>query len=89
MDLGQVKWSRGNYATEELSNLYTGDDVRVAKVLESVQRIVADPGRMRALGFCVSKDHAARFMARRFTGGWPREQEALPGTTLSMIELKP
>lgn len=77
VDLGQVKWSRGNYATEELSNLYTGDDVRVAKVLESVQRIVADPGRMRALGFCVSKDHA-RFMARRFTEAG-LESEALTG----------
>ncbi len=66
IDLGQVTWRRGNYVTEELSNLYTGDDIRVAKTLENVQRIVADPGSMRALGFCVSKEHA-RFMARKFT----------------------
>ena len=31
-----------------------------------IQRIVLDPGAMRALGFCVSKEHA-RFMARKFT----------------------
>lgn len=66
VDLGQIGWRRGNYATEELSNLYTGDDMRVAKVLESIQKIVAHPGKMRALGFCVSREHA-RFMARKFS----------------------
>lgn len=66
IDLAQVRWQRGSYVTEDLSNLYTGDDIRVAKTLENIQRIVADPGSMRALGFCVSKEHA-RFMARKFT----------------------
>lgn len=66
VDLGQISWRRGSYVASELSNLYTGDDLRVAKVLENVQRIVADPGRMKALGFCVSKEHS-RFMARKFT----------------------
>ncbi len=28
------------------------------KLLEAIQRIVLDPGAMRALGFCVSKEHA-------------------------------
>ena len=65
-DLRQLTWRRGGYAPEELSNLLTGDDIRVAKLLEAVQRIVLDPGRMRALGFCVSKEHA-RYMARKFT----------------------
>ena len=51
---------------EELSNLLTNDDLRVAKLLEAIQRIVLDPGSMRALGFCVSKEHA-RYMARKFT----------------------
>ena len=44
----------------------TNDDLRVAKLLEAIQRIVLDPGQMRALGFCVSKEHA-RYMARKFT----------------------
>ena len=44
-----------------------------ATLLEAIRRIVLDPGRMRALGFCVSKEHA-RFMARKFTRGRPRER---------------
>ncbi|MDQ2761210.1 MAG: histidine phosphatase family protein, partial [Actinomycetota bacterium] len=65
-DLSQLTWRRGGYAPQELSNLLTGDDIRVAKLLEAVERIVLDPGRMRALGFCLSKEHA-HYMARRFT----------------------
>jgi superfamily II DNA or RNA helicase/HKD family nuclease len=65
-DLSQLTWRRGGYAPEELSNLLTNDDLRVAKLLEAIQRIVLDPGLMRALGFCVSKEHA-RYMARKFT----------------------
>ncbi|MGH2893570.1 MAG: DEAD/DEAH box helicase family protein, partial [Solirubrobacteraceae bacterium] len=65
-DLRQLTWRRGGYASEELSNVFTGDDVRVAKLLEAIQRIVLDPGQMRALGFCVSIEHA-RYMARKFT----------------------
>jgi superfamily II DNA or RNA helicase/HKD family nuclease len=65
-DLRQLTWRRGGYAAEELSNLLTNDDLRMAKLLEAIQRIVLAPGRMRALGFCVSKEHA-RYMARKFT----------------------
>ncbi len=65
-DLSQLTWRRGGYAPEELSNLLTNDDIRVAKLLEAIQRIVLDPGQMRALGFCVSKENA-RYMARKFT----------------------
>ncbi len=64
-DLSQVTWRRGGYATAELSNVLTGDDARVAKVLRTVRDLVADPTAMRALGFCVSVDHA-EYMARRF-----------------------
>lgn len=65
-DLSQVTWRRGGYVAEELGNLLSNDDLRVAKLLEALQRIVLDPGSMRALGFCVSKEHA-RYMARKFT----------------------
>jgi superfamily II DNA or RNA helicase/HKD family nuclease len=64
-DLSQVTWRRGGYATAELSNVFTGDDARVAKVLRTVRDLVADPSQMRALGFCVSVEHAD-YMARRF-----------------------
>jgi superfamily II DNA or RNA helicase/HKD family nuclease len=63
-DLAAVTWRRGGYVTSELSNVYTGDDARVAKVLRTVRDLIADPSRMRALGFCVSIEHA-EFMARR------------------------
>jgi superfamily II DNA or RNA helicase len=65
-DLRSLPWRRGGYAPAELSNLFTGDDLRVGKLLEAIRRIVLDPGRMKALGFCVSKEHAA-FMARQFS----------------------
>lgn len=65
-DLRDVTWRRGGYAPEELSNLLTNDDLRVSKLLQAIRRIVLDPGAMRALGFCVSKEHA-RYMARKFS----------------------
>lgn len=68
-DLRAVAWRRGGYAPAELSNVFTGDDLRVSKLLAALQRIVLDTGRMRALGFCVSKEHA-HFMARQFTAAW-------------------
>ncbi len=64
-DLSTVGWRRGGYATDELSNVLSNDTLRVAKLLEAIERIVLDAGSMRALGFCVSKAHA-RFMARSF-----------------------
>ena len=65
-DLSAIRWSRSGYAIDELSNVLTGNDMRVSKLLSSLQRIVYDPGAMRALGFCVSVEHA-RYMARKFT----------------------
>jgi superfamily II DNA or RNA helicase/HKD family nuclease len=64
-DLSQVSWRRGGYVTSDLSNVFTGDDARVAKVLRTIRELVADPREMRALGFCVSVEHA-EYMARRF-----------------------
>jgi superfamily II DNA or RNA helicase len=65
--LEQLRWKRGRgYDASELSNVYTGDDHRVRLILQSVKDKITDPGAMRALGFCVSIDHA-EFMARRFT----------------------
>lgn len=65
-DLTDLTWRRGGYVTEELSRLYTGDEVRVRRLLDAIRKVVRDPGSMRALGFCVSRDHA-RYMARKFT----------------------
>ena len=65
-DLEHVRWKRGRgYDVAELTNVYTGHDARVRIILQALLDTVADPGRMRALGFCVSMDHAD-FMAQRF-----------------------
>ncbi len=64
-DLTQVSWSRGRYDEGALSRLYTGNDARAAIVIKEVRDKISEPRRMRALGFCVSVDHA-HFMADRF-----------------------
>jgi superfamily II DNA or RNA helicase/HKD family nuclease len=65
-DLSTVGFTRGRYDAGQLSRLYTGNDARALLVLKEVDRVVGEPNEMRALGFCVSVDHA-RFMAERFT----------------------
>ena len=65
-DLSQVPWRRSSgYETAELTDVYTGDDVWVGKVIEAVRRVVGEPRRMRALGFGVSIAHC-EFLAERF-----------------------
>lgn len=65
VDLSAVRWSRGGYDRAALERVYTGNDIRVAKVLEQLRRRVPDVANMRALGFCVGVEHA-RYMAERF-----------------------
>lgn len=64
-DLSAVQWKRGAYDSASLSNVFTGNDIRARLVLKSVQDKVPSPSKMRALGFCVSVQHA-HFMARYF-----------------------
>ncbi len=64
-DLSNVRWIRGKYDDQELSRLFTADDLRVRKILEAVHDYIVDPQKMRALGFCVSISHA-KFMTRKF-----------------------
>jgi len=65
-DLSALEWRRGGYVPSQLSSLYTGDHRRVDLILSELEKAVAEPLRMRALGFCVSVEHA-RFMAGRFS----------------------
>jgi len=63
-DLSAVTWRRGRgYDVASLSNVLTASDALARRVLEEARRRVDDLDRMRALGFCVSVEHA-RFMAR-------------------------
>jgi superfamily II DNA or RNA helicase/HKD family nuclease len=65
VDLSRVRWKRGGYDLTELGNLYTGHHARAALILSAIERTVANPRTMRALGFCVSVGHA-QFMAAEF-----------------------
>ena len=64
-DPSRIEWRRNGYATEALSNLYTADDARLRLILRELEGKVTHRSSMRALGFCVSVEHA-RWMARKF-----------------------
>ncbi len=57
-DLRNIAWSRGRYDIAQLTNLYTHNQVRFDKILLSMQEIITDLGTMKALAFCVSREHA-------------------------------
>jgi len=65
-DLAKVRWSRQGYQKDDLSTLYTGNELRVDLIVEQLRRRVVDPRSIRALAFCVSVEHA-EFMARALT----------------------
>ena len=65
-DLRSISWRRGTgYDVTELTNVYTALDARLSIILQALQDKVTDIAQMRALGFCVSIDHA-EYMSRRF-----------------------
>lgn len=66
VDLDHLAASKGRYRVRDLENVYTGDDLRVKLILHALEERLEDPRRIRALGFCVSVEHA-RFMARSFS----------------------
>jgi superfamily II DNA or RNA helicase/HKD family nuclease len=67
LDLTTVPWQRGiGYDVAGLTNLLTANDAWARVVLEQLDRRTDGPRRVRAIGFCVSVDHA-RYMARVFT----------------------
>ncbi|CAN5921290.1 DEAD/DEAH box helicase [soil metagenome] len=97
VDLTAVEWRRGGYQTSQLSDLYTGDDARTAKVLRALRDVVGDVDGMRAFGFCVSIAHA-QYMARKFneadvasaaiTGDTPAEERSATLQRLARGELR-
>lgn len=65
-DLTAVPFKRGRgYDIDALTNVYTANDVWARLVFDQLQQRVDDLAAVRALGFCVSVQHA-RFMARVF-----------------------
>ena len=66
VDYRQLPWQRGRgYAPTALTQLLTADDVWVRRIIQSLVDKLGDLSTIRALGFCVSVEHA-RFMARHF-----------------------
>lgn len=65
VDLTKVAWRNGRYDINELTNLYTAEDRRVAEILENCDKYLTDLHEVRALGFCVSQAHA-QYMAEKF-----------------------
>jgi superfamily II DNA or RNA helicase len=65
IDLDTVSWKNGRYESKELTKIYTKDDRRVAEILANCEKYLTDLNEVRALGFCVSTEHA-RYMAEKF-----------------------
>lgn len=72
IDLREVPWRRGHgYDLAALSSVYTASERWAREVIHQLGKHVADLHKVRALGFCVSVEHA-QFMARVFvTAGIP------------------
>lgn len=64
-DLEALQWRRGGYDFAQLTTLYTGNDARTRIIIDQLRDKITDVGTMRALGFCVSVEHA-RYMAEKF-----------------------
>ncbi|MDK2962431.1 MAG: hypothetical protein PWP20_1557, partial [Eubacteriaceae bacterium] len=69
IDLDSVRWRRGGYDQQELSNLYTMDLLAANRrgdlIIESLNKYVTDLDEVRGVAFCVSQDHVS-FMAKLF-----------------------
>lgn len=65
-DLSALKWVRGKYDENVLSDYYVNNDARTALIIKQLDNKVSDPKSMRALGFCVSVQHA-QYMATAFS----------------------
>ncbi|MCP1110495.1 DUF3427 domain-containing protein [Ohessyouella blattaphilus] len=69
VDLDSMRWTRGGYDKEALSNIYSFSGAvakrRADLVVASLLKYVTAMDDVKGLGFCVSKDHA-EFMAEHF-----------------------
>ena len=66
IDLSHVSWEKGRYVVSELTALYTSNDRRVAEIISALDKYAKDVHDVRALGFCISIEHA-EFMRDKFT----------------------
>jgi superfamily II DNA or RNA helicase len=64
-DISRVSWRQGKYDISELEKIYSEDTRRADDILRNCIKYLRDHQDVRAIGFCVTKKHAA-FMAERF-----------------------
>jgi len=73
IDFSTLNWQQGGYRSADLDRVVGSNEQRARWVLRNLVDHVPEPDRIRALGFCISKQHA-RFMARWFSShGMPAE----------------
>ncbi len=65
VDLSNVEWKNGKYVPGELSKIYTNNDARVGEIIFNLNKYLRDLNEVRALCFCVTKEHA-KYMADKF-----------------------
>lgn len=63
LDFSRARWSSGRYNSEDLEDIYTGNDVIMRWVLREIHHKVTDPRTMKALVFASGVNHA-EFVAR-------------------------
>ena len=65
VDLSNATWRNGKYLPNELTRLYTQNEVRVNEIIQNCKNYLTDFEDVRAIGFCVTKEHAS-YMAEKF-----------------------
>jgi superfamily II DNA or RNA helicase len=65
ISLSDLMWVRGGYQKRELSNLYTGNDMRCIMIRQALEKYCTDIDEVKGLGFCVSVEHA-EYMSFKF-----------------------
>lgn len=97
-DLTGVSWNRGRYDITALTNLYTHNQQRVDKIYQTINELITSVSQMKALAFCVSKEHA-EYMCKQFllkgiscdfltsdnSQGRAQKQQALRSGTINIL----
>lgn len=65
IDLSNVGWEKGRYISSELTSIFTANNRRVHEIIDALNKYTKDIQDVRAIGFCVSMEHA-KFMAEKF-----------------------
>ena len=65
VSLKDIEWKKGGYNVSELEKVYTKNNQRANLIIDSIKKYTKNIKDVRALGFCVSKEHA-EFMSKYF-----------------------